>query len=885
MPLSSFAHFTRKTEPLIISHQGIFPAVTLSFNLAPGVALGQAVDAIQAMTDRLHVPPTLNASFQGTAQAFQASLSSMPLLVAAAILVVYIVLGILYESYIHPITILSALPSAGVGALLMLMLLHYELSVIAIVGIILLIGIVKKNAIMMIDFALQAERLEGKSPQEAIHQACLLRFRPIMMTTFAALFGAMPIAFGQGGGAELRQPLGVAIVGGLLVSQWLTLYTTPVIYLYLDRFARWVGRPYRPSRVADALSGEVAAGARAGAPGRGVTTMTRNHVATERVETDAFPAADRTFGFLIHDVSRLLKRRFERAARHTGLPITRRQAAVMLYIARHQGREPGRGCDWLDIEPIALVRMLDKLHEEGLVERRAHPTDRRVRTLWLTPRRRPRRRAHSRHQSGDPRRGVCRARIRHARRDDRRPRQRQRQSDVAGGSGSQRTLGACRRSARRTADRRSSCPPTRRLNKPNNGELRMRRRELLTAPAVVAIATAGPVATPPPVIAGHAALDAMLRPYLAQFGLPALAGAVVRDGRVVAAGALGIRRVGTRIPVTIDDRFHIGSDTKAMTALLAAMLVEAGKLRWDTSVGSAFPELAATMAPGVGGVTLAQLLSHTSGIPSDNPAQDKLFEQSFAQPGNLDELRYWIVTGLVKQQLRSKPGAHFAYSNLGYTLAGAIIERIGGKTWEELVAERVFDPLGLKTAGFGPQSSLGRIDAPLGHRTLPNGMLKAMLAGPNGDNPEAIGPAGTVHLSVLDFAAWAGWHAGAGQARPGAGRPGDVPQAPHHGHRHAAKSGCAGRHAVERQLRARHRASQPADFAGAVFVPWRLERNEPRLHHAAAEIRFRDGDDDQCRRRQGRPGAQGVGGKALQGFRPRPRQHGRSSLRLDQMSV
>jgi hydrophobe/amphiphile efflux-1 (HAE1) family protein len=254
VPLNTFAHFTQKLEPLLISHQGIFPAVTLSFNLTPGVALGQAVDSIQAMTDRLHVPPTLNASFQGTAQAFQASLSSMPLLVAAAILVVYIVLGVLYESYIHPITILSALPSAGVGALLMLLLLHYELSVIAIVGIILLIGIVKKNAIMMIDFALQAERLEGKSPREAIHQACLLRFRPIMMTTFAALFGAMPIAFGQGGGAELRQPLGVAIVGGLLVSQWLTLYTTPVIYLYLDRLARWLGRPYRPSRVQEALT-------------------------------------------------------------------------------------------------------------------------------------------------------------------------------------------------------------------------------------------------------------------------------------------------------------------------------------------------------------------------------------------------------------------------------------------------------------------------------------------------------------------------------------------------------------------------------------------------------------------------------------------------------
>src|SRR5438874_4079434 len=254
VPLSSFAHLTSKVEPLSVNHQGQFPAVTLSFNLAPGVALGQAVDKIQAMMRQVRVPQKLDASFQGTAQAFKASLSSTPLLVAAAILVVYIVLGMLYESYIHPITILSALPSAGVGALLALMLLHYDLSVIAMVGVVLLIGIVKKNAIMMIDFALQAERLEGKSPREAIHQACLLRFRPIMMTTFAALFGAMPIAFGQGAGSELRRPLGIAIVGGLLVSQWLTLYTTPVIYLYLERFARWVGRPYRPSRVQEALS-------------------------------------------------------------------------------------------------------------------------------------------------------------------------------------------------------------------------------------------------------------------------------------------------------------------------------------------------------------------------------------------------------------------------------------------------------------------------------------------------------------------------------------------------------------------------------------------------------------------------------------------------------
>jgi multidrug efflux pump subunit AcrB len=254
LPLSTFAHFSSKVQSLSVNHQGQFPAVTLSFNLAPGVAIGQAVDKIQALMTQLHIPQTLNGSFQGTAQAFQASLSSTPLLVAAAILVVYIVLGMLYESYIHPITILSALPSAGVGALLALMLLHYDLSVIAMIGVILLIGIVKKNAIMMIDFALQAERIEGKSPREAIHQACLLRFRPIMMTTFAALFGAMPIAFGQGAGSELRRPLGIAIVGGLLVSQWLTLYTTPVIYLYLERLSRWLGGAYRPSRMAEALT-------------------------------------------------------------------------------------------------------------------------------------------------------------------------------------------------------------------------------------------------------------------------------------------------------------------------------------------------------------------------------------------------------------------------------------------------------------------------------------------------------------------------------------------------------------------------------------------------------------------------------------------------------
>jgi hydrophobe/amphiphile efflux-1 (HAE1) family protein len=241
VPLSAVARFVNKVEPLTVNHQGVFPSVTLSFNLAPGVALSQAVDAITAVERQLSAPASLNGAFQGTAQAFQASLSSTPLLLLAAIIVIYVILGMLYESFIHPITILSSLPSAGVGALLMLMLFGYDLSLIAFIGIILLIGIVKKNAIMMIDFALEAERHEQKSPLEAIHQACLLRFRPIMMTTMCALVAGLPLALGQGAGSDLRRPLGIAIVGGLLVSQTLTLYTTPIIYLYLDRLSNWLG--------------------------------------------------------------------------------------------------------------------------------------------------------------------------------------------------------------------------------------------------------------------------------------------------------------------------------------------------------------------------------------------------------------------------------------------------------------------------------------------------------------------------------------------------------------------------------------------------------------------------------------------------------------------
>jgi HAE1 family hydrophobic/amphiphilic exporter-1 len=242
VPLDSVVRVERAVGPLNVNHFGQLPAVTVSFNLTPGHSLGEAAEQVKNVIRELRMPTTLTANFQGTVKEFQKSFAGMSILLIVAILVIYIVLGILYESYIHPITILSGLPSAVFGALLTLKLFHKELDLYAFVGLIMLFGVVKKNAIMMIDFALEAQRDEGKSPRDAIYQGCILRFRPIMMTTVAALFGTMPIALGYGEGADARQPLGLAVVGGLVVSQFLTLYITPVIYLYLERVQQWAAR-------------------------------------------------------------------------------------------------------------------------------------------------------------------------------------------------------------------------------------------------------------------------------------------------------------------------------------------------------------------------------------------------------------------------------------------------------------------------------------------------------------------------------------------------------------------------------------------------------------------------------------------------------------------
>ncbi|HOV87652.1 MAG TPA: serine hydrolase domain-containing protein [Syntrophobacteraceae bacterium] len=269
---------------------------------------------------------------------------------------------------------------------------------------------------------------------------------------------------------------------------------------------------------------------------------------------------------------------------------------------------------------------------------------------------------------------------------------------------------------------------------------------------------------------GRTSLDSVLQPYLSSYDLPAVAAGVVRDGKVIAAGAVGTRRVGTHIPVTLQDRFHIGSDTKAMTALMAAMLVEEGKLRWDTAVAEVFPELAEEMDPRLRRVTLEQLLSHTSGIPKDNEEIIKSYLEAMTQDGNLDAARYWLVRQMSRRPLEFEPGTGFAYSNTGYVFVGAMIERLEKTTWEEAITRRVFIPLQLKTAGLGPQASMGKIDAPVGHAVV-DGRPQALLAGPNGDVPPVMGPAGTVHLSVLDFARWAGWNAGEGKCKPALVKP------------------------------------------------------------------------------------------------------------------
>lgn len=265
-------------------------------------------------------------------------------------------------------------------------------------------------------------------------------------------------------------------------------------------------------------------------------------------------------------------------------------------------------------------------------------------------------------------------------------------------------------------------------------------------------------------------LNEILTPYLAKYELPAVAAAVVKDGKVVASGAVGTRRAGEKIPVTVEDRFHIGSDTKAMTSLLAGIAVEEGKLAWTTTVGEAFPELASTLDKKLATATLKQLLSHTGGLATDTPELVGLYEKAAMEDGNLDELRLWLIKQRCSKSLETDPGTAFHYSNLGYIIVGSMIERAYKKTWEELINERLFEPLGLTTAGLMAQSTYGKVDAPLGHLTV-NGQIMPVLAGPATDVMAVLGPAGMAHMSVLDFARWAAWNAAEGKRGPALVRP------------------------------------------------------------------------------------------------------------------
>jgi CubicO group peptidase (beta-lactamase class C family) len=268
-----------------------------------------------------------------------------------------------------------------------------------------------------------------------------------------------------------------------------------------------------------------------------------------------------------------------------------------------------------------------------------------------------------------------------------------------------------------------------------------------------------------PVANAQMSLNSFLQPYLSLFELPAFAAAVVKEGKVVTAGAVGTRRIGTKIAVKLTDRFHLGSDTKAMTALLAAMAVEEGKLRWNSTLADIFPELAEQIDPRLRSVTLEQFLSHMSGLPTDNEEVFNAYAEAMSQEGNLDKMRYWLLGKWSKRPLASEPGTNFAYSNMGYIFVGTMVERASKKTWDELMTERIFNPLQLRTAGLGSQSSLGKIDAPVGHAFI-DGEIKSFLAGPNGDGPVIMGPAGMAHMSILDFARWAGWNAGQGKRGP-----------------------------------------------------------------------------------------------------------------------